>query len=60
VSCCSGSGGHGGRVDHHLGRLLVHGRLACRALTLVSALIGGGGGRWVATHGITEAQVSPH
>ena len=40
--------------------LLPSTSLLCRALTLVSTLIGGGGGRhWVATHGITEAQVSP-
>ena len=59
VPCRSGGRGHGGGVDHHLG-LLVH--LGVVHLPrLVSALIGGGGGgRWVATHGITEAQVSPH
>ena len=58
VSCCSGGRGHSGGVDHHLG-LLVH--LGVHLPRLVSALIGGGdGGRWVATHGITEAQVSPH
>ena len=58
VPCRSGGRGHGGGVDHHLG-LLVHLGLV-HLLRLVSALIGGGGGRWVATHGITEAQVSPH
>jgi len=64
VSGSSSSGSDGRGVDHHLGISVFVPSCtvasACRALTLVSALIGGGGGRWVATHGITEAQVSPN